>query len=59
MVKRRDALKVLKENGWWFDRHGHNHDIYTNGHHSESIPRHGDLNKVTLEKIMKRNNLKG
>lgn len=22
MVKRRDALKVLKENGWWFDRHG-------------------------------------
>lgn len=50
MVKRRDALKVLKENGWWFDRHGHNHDIYTNGHHSESIPRHGDILTKSLGK---------
>lgn len=46
MVKRRDALKVLKKNGWWLNRHETNHDVYTNGYQSEPIPRHGDLNKL-------------
>lgn len=59
MVKRRDALKILKKNGWRLNRHGTNHDVYTNGYQSEPIPRHGDLNKITWQKIMKRNNLKG
>lgn len=59
MVKIRDALKILKKNGWWLNRHGTNHDVYTNGYQSEPIPRHGDLNKITWQKIMKRNNLKG
>lgn len=43
MVQRRKALKVLKQNGWKLDRHGANHDIYTNGKNSEPIPRHGDI----------------
>ncbi len=59
MVKRRDALKVLKKNGWWLNRHATNYDVYTNGYQSEPISRHGDLNKITWQKIMKRNNLKG
>lgn len=58
MVQRRKAIKVLKDNGWWLKRHGHSHDIYTNGSHSEPIPRHGDLNKLTWQGIVRRNNLK-
>lgn len=58
MVQRRKALKVLKKNGWWLERHGANHDVYTNGFSKEPIPRHGDLNKYTWQGIVKRNNLK-
>lgn len=58
MVQRRKALKILKQNGWRFERHGANHDIYTNGQAKEPIPRHGDINKLTWNGIVKRNNLK-
>lgn len=58
MVQRRKAIKILKQNGWWLDRHGGNHDVYTNGHYSEPIPRHGDINNLTWKAIVKRNKLK-
>lgn len=27
-MKQRDLIKLLKKNGWEFDHHGANHDIY-------------------------------
>ena len=41
-MKRRDLIKLLKANGWWLLRNGTNHDIYTNGKVSETIPRHSE-----------------
>lgn len=30
-MKQRDLIKKLEENGFTFDRHGGNHDIYKRG----------------------------
>ena len=38
-MKRRDLIKLLERNGWWFKRDGGNHDIYTNGKDNEPISR--------------------
>jgi len=37
-MKRRDLEKKLCELGWHFERHGGNHDVWTNGNESESLP---------------------
>jgi len=36
-MKRRDFVKKLEQNGWYFLRHGSNHDIYTNGKRNEPV----------------------
>ena len=38
-MKRRDLIKLLERNGWYFKRAGGNHDIYTNGVDNEAISR--------------------
>ncbi len=30
-MKRRDLIKLLEKNGWYYLREGGRHDIYTNG----------------------------
>jgi mRNA interferase HicA len=40
--------------GWWLDRHGSNHDIWTNGEVSEPIPRHPEINEMLSKKILKK-----
>ena len=57
-MKRRDLIKKLIKNGWWLERHGGDHDIYTDGENFESIPRHSEINEVLAKKIIKRRNLK-
>lgn len=57
-MKRRDLIKKLTGNGWWMDRKGTNHDIYTNGKQSEPIPRHREINEITATEILKRAGLK-
>jgi len=52
---RKKALeKRLKKCGWWLDRHGSNHDIWTNGEVSEPIPRHLEINEMLSKKILKK-----
>ncbi len=57
-MNRRDFIKILERNGWWFKRHGSNHDIYTDGKHRESIPRHTKIDEELAKAIIKRRNLK-
>jgi len=57
-MKRRDLIKLLEDNGWWFKRDGGNHDIYTNGKDSEPISRQTEINEVLAKKIIKRRGLK-
>jgi len=57
-MKRRDLIKKLLKNGWWFERHGGNHDIYTNGQNIEPISHEREINEILARKIIKRRNLK-
>lgn len=57
-MKRRDLIKLFEQNGWWFKRHGLEHDVYTNGKYSEYIPRHRELNEITAKKMIRRWGLK-
>ena len=57
-VKRRDLIKLLIANGWWFKRDGGNHDIYTNGKDNEPISRQREINELVAQKIIKRRDLK-
>ena len=57
-MKRRDLIKLLKANGWWLLPNGTNHDIYTNGKVSETIPRHSEIKEQLALAIIRRQGLK-
>ncbi|MDD2433376.1 MAG: type II toxin-antitoxin system HicA family toxin [Clostridia bacterium] len=57
-MKRKDLIKLLKNNGWWLKREGHNHTIYTNGINNEPISRQTEIDEVLAKKIIKRRGLK-
>jgi len=56
-MKRRDLIKKLQENGWYFLRHGGNHDIYTNGKKIEPISHQREIDERLAKKILKRNGI--
>lgn len=58
MTKRKDLIKMLSRNGWYFKRSGSDHDVYTNGTEIEPIPRHKEINELLAKGIIKRRGLK-
>lgn len=57
-MKRRDLIKKLEKNGWYYLRAGSNHDIYTDGKRSEPIGRHTEIDENLAKKILKRNGVR-
>lgn len=57
-MKRKDLIKLLEENGWYFKRKGGNHDIYTNGKDIEPISRQKEIKEPVAQAIIKRRGLK-
>lgn len=53
-MKHRKLIKEVELCGWWLERSGKSHDIYTNGTQIEPIPRHPDVNEWTAKDIIKR-----
>lgn len=53
-MKRRDLVKLLEQNGWYFKRSGGSHDLYTNGEKTEAIPRHSEIKEMLAKDIIKR-----
>lgn len=53
-MKKKDLEKVLAGLGWEFQRHGGSHDVWTDGEHSEFIPRHKEINEILAKAIIKR-----
>ena len=53
-MKRRDLEKKFKKAGWWLERNGGNHDIWTNEKDFEAIPRHKEVNERLAMAIIKR-----
>lgn len=52
-MKKRELEKRLREAGWWLDRHGSNHDIWTNGKMTNQVPRHAEVNELLAKSIVK------
>lgn len=57
-MKRRDLIKLLEANGWYFKREGGSHDIYTNGTDIEPISRQREIKEDVAKAIIKRRGLK-
>lgn len=57
-MKTKDLIKLLEKNGWQFQRHGSNHDIYTKDGIRESIVRHKETDEELAKAIIKRRGLK-
>ena len=51
-MKKKDLERALRTLGWWFKRHGGNHDIWTNGERNQPIPRHKEVNDGLAKKIL-------
>ena len=57
-MKRKDLIKRLERNGWFFKRNGGNHDLYTDGYRVEPIPRHSEINERLAQDSVKKLGLK-
>ena len=53
-MKKRDLEKVMKKFGWWRERHGKRHDVWTNGNLKEAVPRHSELDEALAKSIIKK-----
>ncbi len=54
IMKRKDVEQKLRKLGWWSDRHGGSHDIWTNGMMTTQVPRHKEINELTAKSILKK-----
>lgn len=52
-VKKRELEKKLRALGWYFSKHGGDHDHWTNGKEFESVPRHAEINENLAKKILR------
>ncbi len=52
-MKKRDLEQELGRLGWWLKREGGNHEIWTNGEDTESVPRHREINELLAKKIIR------
>lgn len=58
-MKRRDLINKLVKAGWYIKRKdGGNHEVWTDGKHTEPIPRHREINEQLAKDILKKYGLK-
>ena len=53
-MKRKKPENEFKKLGWWFLRHGGNHDVWTDGNRQEPVPRHNDINEKLARSILRK-----
>lgn len=58
LVQRRKVEKKFKDNGWYFVRHGGNHDIWSNGKIKTQLPRHPKFSDKLYNALIRKFNLK-
>ena len=52
-MRRRMLERKLNRIGWYFKRHGGNHDLWTDGHKTLTIPRHREIEEDVAKAILK------
>ncbi|HMF43096.1 MAG TPA: type II toxin-antitoxin system HicA family toxin [Polyangia bacterium] len=53
-VKKSDLDRRLREQGWWLDRQGGRHEVWTNGKLTEPVPRHREIHERTAHSILRK-----
>jgi predicted RNA binding protein YcfA (HicA-like mRNA interferase family) len=53
-MKRRELIRLLKQNGWRSIRNKGDHEVYSNGASVVAVPRHSEVNELTAQSIVKR-----
>ncbi|MCL2654773.1 MAG: type II toxin-antitoxin system HicA family toxin [Coriobacteriia bacterium] len=53
-MKRRKLEKLFKKNGWYFLRHGANHEIWTDGENVDKIPRHNEVKERLANDLIRK-----
>lgn len=54
IMKYKELIKKLKELGWFLQRQGGNHEIWSNGKIQEPVPRHKEIDENLAKKILKK-----
>ena len=57
-MKRKDLIKLMEKNGWYFKRRGGNHDFYTDGKNIEPVSRQTEIKESVAQAIIRRRGLK-
>ena len=59
-MKRKDLIRILEANGWYYKRPGHDHDIYWNDKARRPIPvkRHREIPEKEAKGILKEAGIK-
>ena len=52
-VKRKDIVKLLRDNGFTLLREGGNHSIFTNGEKTIPLKRHKQFDRITANELCK------
>ena len=52
-AKRKDIVKLLKDNGFTLIREGGNHSIFTNGEKTIPLKRHKQFDRITANELCK------
>jgi mRNA interferase HicA len=50
-------IKLFEKAGWYYNREGSNHTVYTDGNRIEQIPRHREVNEVLAKHLINKYNL--
>ena len=57
-VKRRDLIKYLEENGFYLQREGRRHSVYTDNDRTIPVKRHREIDRITANELCKQAGLK-
>jgi len=52
-MKRRELHKKLIQCGWHLHRQGSSHEVWTNGEHIITVPRHKEIREITARMILR------
>ena len=53
-MKHKDLVRMLKDLGFSLNRQGGEHEIWSNGKISVSVPRHKEIKEPTVKSILKK-----
>jgi mRNA interferase HicA len=51
-MKKIELERKLRDLGWWLERQGGRHEVWTNGEMTEAVPRHREIDERLARSIV-------